>query len=312
MDLNDPVVALLRRWLPGHDLAIDRSRSGGSTEVYRVRTRDDIYWLRLAEDPGEDRSVEYHAHITLRRLEVRVPDILMFEVAPPELDRSACLTSHISGIPFTEYPDQKVARHGAESAGRDLATINAVRTEGFGWIDHQQAGSPTIAAEHSLRADWATEYDNATERVRASNVIPANLETIFQHVMHDWKCQPASNNGHLVHGDFDATHIYVDPETGDYSGIIDFGEARGADSSYDLGHALLHDSEVGRIPVFDSIVSGWTGGTPDKDLIRQIRTQAVAIGTRQLSIMLERGQTFHRNYLTPRIATILCQIALED
>jgi aminoglycoside phosphotransferase (APT) family kinase protein len=46
--------------------------------------------------------------------------------------------------------------------------------------------------------------------------------------------------GHLAHGDFDATHIWLD-DHGRYAGIIDFGEMRGADRHFDLGHFLLHD-----------------------------------------------------------------------
>lgn len=40
--------------------------------------------------------------------------------------------------------------------------------------------------------------------------------------------------GYLAHGDFDTTHIYQD--NGRYTGIIDFGEIRGADRWYDLGY----------------------------------------------------------------------------
>lgn len=310
--MTPPVTALLKRWLPGHDLQIERARSGGSTEVYRVHSGDDLFWLRLAEESGEDRSVEYHVHTRLRDLGVRVPEVLIFEVAPFELDRSASLTTHIRGIPLTDCRDGEVARNVAAVAGKDLARINSIRTEGFGWIDRLQPNPPEILSEHPDRPGWTIEYARATDTVLATGSVPSELVTTLQLVMSTFCQSDVTDLGHLVHGDVDATHIYVDPANGEYTGIIDFGEARGADCSYDLGHVLLHDGEVGRTPLFDSIVSGWTEGIPDTNLIHEIRSQAVAIGTRQISIMLYRGQSSFLDFLTNRIVTILRTIDEED
>lgn len=47
------------------------------------------------------------------------------------------------------------------------------------------------------------------------------------------------DDARLAHGDLDLIHIYQDK--GEYTGIIDFGEIRGADRLYDLGHFNLHD-----------------------------------------------------------------------
>lgn len=46
----------------------------------------------------------------------------------------------------------------------------------------------------------------------------------------------------LAHGDFDATHIYCD-ERG-YTGMIDFGEIRGAHRIYDLGHFAIENGHL--------------------------------------------------------------------
>ena len=43
----------------------------------------------------------------------------------------------------------------------------------------------------------------------------------------------------LAHGDFDATHIYQ--RDGLYTGVIDFGEMRGAEPHYDLAYFLVQD-----------------------------------------------------------------------
>jgi aminoglycoside phosphotransferase (APT) family kinase protein len=311
MVVRQELVALLRRWLPGKDLVIDRANSGGSTEVYRVAFDHEIAWLRLAENPGEDWSVEYVVHDRLRAMGARVPDILMFEVAPPELDRSAALTGTIPGIPLSECRDQAIAANVAYAAGEDLARINAIEVSGYGWIDRLQAGEPEIVAEHPARSAWAAEYATATDKVIANAILPAALAESLQQVMIDW-CEhdPGSVPSHLAHGDFDATHIYVDPGTGEYTGIIDFGEGRGAEIEYDLGHALLHDGELDRPAIFDALARSWSGGRVDERLAHRIRTQAIAIGMRRLAIMHDRGQTqtAYGSWLTRRLGEFLPSI----
>ncbi len=42
----------------------------------------------------------------------------------------------------------------------------------------------------------------------------------------------------MAHGDFDTSHIFA--ANGSYTGIIDFGEIRGAEPTFDLGHLALH------------------------------------------------------------------------
>ena len=51
-----------------------------------------------------------------------------------------------------------------------------------------------------------------------------------------------SEPAYLAHGDFDTTHIYH--QSGHYTGMIDFGEIRGADQLYDLGHFLIADADL--------------------------------------------------------------------
>jgi aminoglycoside phosphotransferase (APT) family kinase protein len=311
MVVRQEIGALLYRWLPGKDLAVVRASSGGSTEVYRVAFDQDIAWLRLAEVPGEDRSVEYVMHDQLRAMGARVPEILMFEVAPRELDRSAALTSTIPGIPLSECRDPEIAANVAFAAGEDLARINAIEVAGYGWIDRLQPAHPGIVAEHQTRAAWAAEYARAAEKIISRSILPTgHVETLLR-VMYDW-CEhdPGSLPSHLAHGDFDATHIYFDQETGQYTGIIDFGEGRGAEIEYDLGHALLHDGELDRPAIYEPLAMGWTGGCVDTELAHRIRTQAIAIGTRQLAIMLDRGQTqtAYGSWLSRRLTEILPSI----
>ena len=109
----------------------------------------------------------------------------------------------------------------------------------------------------------------------------------------DQERQRPPRRGHLAHGDLDATHIWLDGH-GRYAGIIDFGEMRGADRHFDLGHFLLHDRDARSVALFEDFLAGYaetaalTGG--HRELIRR---SAIMSGLRQLSLWLgpERGDT---------------------
>jgi Ser/Thr protein kinase RdoA (MazF antagonist) len=71
------------------------------------------------------------------------------------------------------------------------------------------------------------------------------------------------DQGWLAHGDFDATHIFQ--ADGCYAGIIDFGEIRGADRWYDLGHFHLHDGERVPMPLLPWLLAGYRSVIPLPD-----------------------------------------------
>ena len=110
---------------------------------------------------------------------------------------------------------------------------------------------------------------------------------------------------HLVHGDLDVTHIYI--SDGRYRGIIDFGEMRGADEYFDLGHFLLHDGETRPVELFDSFLAGYNEVTvlPD-DHREKVRVSAILLGLRQLSLWLgpDRGLSPKHRLARLRVAEL--------
>jgi hypothetical protein len=87
--------------------------------------------------------------------------------------------------------------------------------------------------------------------------------------------------GTLVNGDFDTTAIFH--SEGRHAGLIDFGEVRGADPLFNLGHFLLHDGELLSWTLFDELLNGYqevsdTAG----DFEPEVRSSAVVLELRQL------------------------------
>lgn len=292
---EDVVRALLRRWLTDRAVSFSRAPSGGSTAVYRVDDADssEVYFLRLAEEAGESRAAEARVHELLHAAGVPVPDVVVFEALPPELDRSAMLTRRIPGRALWEHEparlDGAATEVAAWAAGRDLARINRIPVRGFGWVE-AVAEDGTLLAEHPTRAAWTVEYQRAVAEVAGSGLLAPGVVAHVQTVIERWRRLPDRASSHLAHGDFDASHIFLNEPSLTYSGLIDFGEIRGADRLYDLGHALLHDTEPDRPPIFTPLLAGYREISPlPSTTLAEIRDQAVAIGTRQLAIFHGRN-----------------------
>lgn len=298
--------ALLGRWFPGLDPVIERMGSGGSTPVYRVTAGETITYLRLAEEPGERRDAEVRVHELLWERGVPLPRVLRFEPEPPELDRSAALTSAIQGRPIDRQMPIAALQRIAHEAGRDLAMINAIPVQGYGWVDFVRGEDRHLVAEYPTRAAWAAEYRAATETVIASGCFSASQGAEMRGAMRIWSDPPDARSSRLAHGDFDATHIYADPETHTYTGIIDFGEIRGADPLYDLGHVWMHAADTFGTTFFEHLLAGYRErGDLPYDSRGPIRLQSIAIATRALAIQLGRPPNPYRHGLINRLRTLL-------
>jgi aminoglycoside phosphotransferase (APT) family kinase protein len=302
VEVNEANVwALLERWFPHADFAIERMGSGGSTPVYRITQGEDIAWLRLAEQPGERRDAEVRAHEFALERGIWVPAILRFEAEPPELARSAALTSTIPGIPLSEYRGHADTVIG--DAAADLASLNAIPVIGYGWVGSVQETDRRLVAEHPVRASWATEYATAAATVAGAGILPGPDALHLADAIGQWCALPGGAMSNLAHGDFDATHIYVDPGTGAYQGMIDLGEIRGADPVYDLGHALAHGFDQRERSMAHALIAAYAHHAKVDDGL--VRLNAIAIATRALAIQLERPPNSYRANLITRLADLL-------
>lgn len=300
----DRLQSVMARWFPHRVVTISRPATGVSTLVFHVRVDGDIYWARLGEDAGERRDGEVAAHRLMNGIGLPVPGVVRYEADPPELDRSISLTTHIPGVPIATLPPAPWLQDVAVEAGRILARINAIEIPGFGWAyASERQGTPR--GHYPSRAAWAREYGESLRTVDASGVLPLPVIRAVSVAVETWAGAPDRSTSSLAHGDFDASHLYVDPERRVLTGIIDFGEVRGAGRLYDLGHLLLHDGEQGRPELFTSVLRGYAEIFPlPGDVIHRIRREAITIGTRALSIQLERPPSAYRDWLTTRLVSL--------
>ncbi len=109
----------------------------------------------------------------------------------------------------------------------------------------------------------------------------------------------------LAHGDFDATHIFQDE--GHYSGIIDFGEIRGADPYYDLGHFMIHDGESLPMAVIPWLIAGYQERAPLlEDYKKRVCFAGLLIAIRTLArAWSKRPEAIHNHYCLRSLSTAI-------
>nr|WP_240895933.1 phosphotransferase [Kineococcus siccus] len=261
----------------GVPIAVERTADGVSTPVYRVRRGAQTTYLRLAEEAHHDLGADAELHRRLRGLGVRVPGVLHVRASDARVGRSVLLTTEVPGVSLAEVRDRAVAARVVADAGADLAVLNGVAVDGFGFVRREGARWP-LQAEHPTHAAFVVEH--------LPDPWPGPLAGLFDVARLDRLAQLVSEeraralpSAVLAHGDADVTPVFC--RDGRYTGLIDLGEARGAEAAFDLGHFLLHDGETLPWPLLPDLLRGYASVRPPP-AAEQVHRSAVLLGLRQL------------------------------
>ena len=219
--------------------------------MYRVRHGSETLYLRLAEE-GEDMAPDVEVHERLRGLGVRVADIVHYEPLADEIGRSVALTTEIAGTSLIGCTDEQTSRSAARAAGRDLAVLNTLETQGWGFIDGD--GRPGIRGEYATRRAWVVDVIVPDGRPHLEATIGTGGLAKLDRIVRD-EAQRPEPHARLAHGDFDVSQIYHCD--GAYSGIIDLGDMLGAEWHYDLAHFLVHDGEQNEYELLGDLLDGY-------------------------------------------------------
>jgi Ser/Thr protein kinase RdoA (MazF antagonist) len=256
-----------------------RTADGVSTQVYRIQRGAEVFYLRLAEEPDDNLEAEAELHRRLRRLGVRVADIVHVEPFTAGVGRSTMITTEVPGVPLAEISDPELAASIAEQAGADLAVLNRIPVDGFGFIRRLDDRWP-LQAEYRAYENFLVSFlPQPWPGVLSALFDRAGLEVLEELVEQE-------RNSHrttavLQHGDFDVTPIFC--AGGRYTGLIDLGEIRGAEPLFDLGHFHLHDRETNPNILLPAVLRGYQRVQPlPADHREAIRRSAILLGLRQL------------------------------
>lgn len=277
------VKAVVNRLFPAPDTHFERVLSGISTYVYRISSQNQIYYLRILPDATASFTPEIAALTQLRQQRIHVPEIVHYEDYNRLLGRPIMVEAEIKGLALsqTSFP-RDVLEKVVIGAGRDLARINSVPVEGFGWVRVNRA-RPT-----RLRAQWPTFRAFAMEH-RQADLIYLRMHVLrgqdiarLERVLACYDSLLDIEQGYLAHGDFDSTHIFQDH--GRYSGIIDFGEVRSTGRWYDLAHYRIRDAARPPFSLFHALERGYAEIFPLPAAYEQIlRFTGILINIRALT-----------------------------
>ncbi len=218
--------AIAARVLPGSGrLRIERTASGVSTPVYRLQRGGVTRYLRLAETPEQSLAAEALAHTLMRERGVRVPEVIYLEPVNDVLGRAVMVTAEIPGEPLSTSHQGIDAAAVLTAAGRDLAALHQIAVTGFGWVRRDRHEASRLEAAFPTLAEFA--LDGLEDHLASLTGILENDEiTAIENTLAPGVPALAQGRAILVHGDFDASHIYH--REGVYTGVIDFGEIRSA------------------------------------------------------------------------------------
>jgi aminoglycoside phosphotransferase (APT) family kinase protein len=163
------------------------------------------------------------------------------------------------------------------AAGRDVALLNQVPVEGFGWVRRDVPGDDRLHGEVPTEREFLLAgLDRSLSVLQGTTVGPTQLDTIRDIVRAEAPLLDA-RHAHLAHGDLDLTHIYC--QDGQYTGIINLGEIRGTGPYYDLGHVRFHDGELLSNMALPYLLEGYQEIMPlPSDADRRIALASLLIG----------------------------------
>jgi aminoglycoside phosphotransferase (APT) family kinase protein len=208
--------------------------------------------LRVAEKERDRLALDAEVLQQLRQQGVHVAEVVFVEPFDSVLSRSVPITTEVSGQSLAQAPSAEAARAVARAAGLDLALINQVDIQGFGFVRREQLSWPPMAEFSSYSGFLGSYLPDPWPGGLPSLFETSDLD-VLERIIDTERSRPLMK-GKLAHSDFDVTPIFqVD---GRYTGLIDFGEMRGTEPLFDLGHFFLHDCEIYREPLIDDLVAG--------------------------------------------------------
>ena len=238
--------------VPSH---VERVEEGVSTYVYRINRGNELFYLRVLPEVNASFAPEVYVHEMLRAKDVKVPEVVYFEHYNEAVQRSVMVTTAIKGKHIGHYPVNEVSRNTLVEAGQDLAVINSVPVKHFGWIRRDSSKVTALEAELPTYRTFIIEQMEEDLAFLGEHVLNTREIKAIREIIDRCDAWLDVEKAWLAHGDFDATHIYQ--EHGCYTGIIDFGEIRGGDPFYDLGHFQVHDGETLPARVLPYLLEGY-------------------------------------------------------
>jgi aminoglycoside phosphotransferase (APT) family kinase protein len=199
---------------------------------------------------------------------VPVPAVLATDLGMSRLPFRYVVMEKAAGLALNEAglgPED--LRAALRNAGRLLARLHRVRLAGFGSLDEQRyldsgevmgrfarwAVPSTLRAEAALNELSGAGVIDFEEAAGAMHIVETAAATV------DDAPSRLQQPARLLHGDFSARHVFVEPASGAITALIDFGDRMAGPPVWDLAGAWLWHIGLRGLPpnATAQIVQGW-------------------------------------------------------
>jgi Ser/Thr protein kinase RdoA (MazF antagonist) len=212
-------------------VSIEYVDQGISSDVFRVETAKGlIIFLRFVNE-NENASLEFGVYKKLRDLGVKVPKPIYYEDFAEHFGgRSFMILGKLDGMSLS---DRFVDKEILYEAAQDLRKVHSIKIEKFGSINRGIDAPRTLTGFKDSYKEYC--LNNLEDRIK--NIVENSLlsteksEQILSYIIQKQELLDVSTS-HLIHGDLNPEHIFSNDNK--YSGIIDFGDMKGASRYHDL------------------------------------------------------------------------------
>lgn len=220
---------------------------------------------------GDDDAIvlECWAMDRARELGVPVPSVLALDLSAEIFAGRFALFERARGVALDEAALAAEKRDRLlREAGRFIRPLHEIAIAGYGRLDDRRfLETGQVRGNRATWPDYALAPAIAALPVlaRASVITPAEVPEFETTLYARRELFEGVHSGQLLHGDFDETHIFVDPGAGAISGIIDWGDRESGDPAWEFATYALWDG----LPDVRSVLAGYAPDAAERAAIEQ-------------------------------------------
>jgi fructosamine-3-kinase len=261
---------------------IKPATEGIATNVYKVKNKGNTYYLRITPYENQSYQPEVIAHQEILTKGAKIPEIIYHRNHCPEINnRSFMIIKEIGGKPVSSHNNWQELKQVFIKAGRDIAKVNTISVDGFGWIERKEKDINKLKAHSDNYPHYILKnYDSKIKVLMKSEKIKKKEAKQLREMKRKFLKYLDYDQAYLSHGDFDVTHIYCDQNG--YTGIIDFSDICGTSPYIDLAHFKFfsHPTDI----VFPWLLKGYEEIIPlPEDFDMRLKIEGIMKSVNRLS-----------------------------
>jgi aminoglycoside phosphotransferase (APT) family kinase protein len=224
---------LIKRHIGSPISSLERIIEGEVNEVYTIQTQKDAYILKINRDSTPLFQKAIWGQNEAKKASLPTAKVLgSGTITDQNHTLSYFLQEKLPGISLYTFSNkhQKKSKLLAKQAGKLLANLHTIPTQGFGWLDTKGHGCFDGWEEYffSELKDYRQEYLTLAHKYGIDKQLIISYFLYTQHHQHYLK----ESHPMLLHGDFRPKNILV--HKGQISGIVDFDSISAGSPLHDL------------------------------------------------------------------------------